>query len=197
MKILVACEYSGTVRDAFAKAGHDAMSCDLLPTETDGKHYCGDVRDLKGEKFDLIIAHPPCTHLASSGAAHFAKKRADGRQQAAIDFFMLFANWDAEKIAIENPIGIMSKIWRKPDQIIHPFHFGHPVSKATCLWLKNLPPLVPTNIVEPQWHTCANGIRHSLWDYEISCMKHSLRGKMRSKTFQNIADAFVSQWGKQ
>lgn len=147
MKVLVACEYSGTVRDAFAAKGHEAWSCDILPSDTPGNHYQGDVGDILSNHWDLIIAHPPCTHLAVSGCRWFDKKIADGRQQAAVDFFMKFTNINCNKIAIENPISIMSTKYRKPDQIIHPYMFGDGERKATCLWLKNLPKLFPTNIV--------------------------------------------------
>ncbi len=194
MRVLVACEFSGVVRDAFIKRGHDAMSCDLLPSEVPGPHYKGDARDILGDGWDLMIAHPPCTHLASSGAAHFAAKRLDGRQQQGIDLFLSFTQTNIPKWAIENPIGIMSKRFRAPSQIIHPYQFGHPVSKATCLWTWWLPDLVPTQIVEPEWHTGKDGKRHSQWDYEIS-MDHKHRAHRRSRTFQGIADAMAAQWG--
>jgi hypothetical protein len=183
MKVLIACEYSGIVRDAFIKRGHNAMSCDLLPTDVPGPHYKGDVFDVIGDGWDLMIAHPPCTHLAVSGAKHFAAKRADGRQQKAIDFFMALANIPIERYAIENPICIMSTAWRKPDQIIQPWQFGHGETKATCLWLKNLPPLKATNIVdgrEQRIHKMPPGPN---------------RWKERSKTFQGVADAMAEQWG--
>ena len=183
MKILVACEYSGTVRDAFIRAGHDAMSCDMLPTERPGPHYHGDVMDILGKDWDMLIAHPPCTHLAVSGARHFARKRESGEQQAAIDFFMSMANSGIEKIAIENPICIMSTVWRKPDQIIQPWQYGHGETKATCLWLENLPPLTPTNIVDGR-------------EARIHKMPPSAdRWKLRSKTYHGIADAMAAQWG--
>lgn len=185
MKVLVACEYSGRVREAFRARGHDAWSCDLLPCE-DGSdfHFEGDVETvLKYSSWDLIIAHPPCTHLAVSGARHFAEKRADGRQQQAIDFFMMLANQDVTRIAIENPVCIMSSKWRKPDQIIHPWQFGHGETKATCLWLKNVPLLKPTDIVEgrePRVHKMAPSPD---------------RWKERSRTYQGIANAMAEQWG--
>ena len=183
MKVLVACEYSGVVRDAFIKRGHDAMSCDILPTDAPGPHYQGDVMDILNDGWDLMIAHPPCTHLAVSGAKHFAAKRADGRQQQGIDFFMLLANAPIKRYAIENPVCIMSTIWRKPDQIIQPWQFGHGETKATCLWLKNLPNLVPTNIVEGR-------------EAKVHKMPPSPnRWKLRSKTYQGIADAMAQQWG--
>jgi hypothetical protein len=147
MKVLIACEYSGTVRDAFIRLGHDAVSCDLLPSEKKGPHIKGDVfGDIiyMGHKFDLIIAHPPCTHLAVSGARWFKDKKQE--QESAITFFMRFTKLNC-MWAIENPIGIMSRIYRKPDQIIQPWQFGHGETKATCLWLNGLPKLVPTNIV--------------------------------------------------
>ena len=147
MKILVACEMSGVVRDAFSKKGHDVMSCDLMESLAPGNHYKGDVFDIIDNGWDMMIAFPPCTHLAVSGARWFPQKRADGRQQEGIDFFMKLVNSNIPKIAIENPIGIMSSVYRKPDQIIQPWMFGHGETKATCLWLKNLPTLQPTNVV--------------------------------------------------
>ena len=183
MKVLIACEYSGRVRDAFIKLGHDAISCDLLPTDAPGPHYQGDVFDIINDGFDLMIAHPPCTHLAVSGARHFARKRESGEQQEAIDFFMRLANAPIEKIAIENPVCIMSSIWRKPDQIIQPWQFGHGETKATCLWLKGLPKLQPTNIVSGR-------------DDRIHKMPPSPnRWKERSRTYQGVADAMAAQWG--
>jgi len=183
VRVLIACEYSGTVRDAFIAKGHDAISCDLLPTDKPGPHYQGDVFEIINDGFDLMIAHPPCTHLAVSGARHFAAKRADGRQQEAIDFFIRLAMADIPKMAIENPVCIMSSIWRKPDQIIQPWQFGHGETKATCLWLKGLPLLQPTNIVEGRAD-------------RIHKMPPSPdRWKLRSTTYQGIADAMAEQWG--
>ena len=197
MKVLIACEFSGTVRDAFIKAGHDAMSCDLEPTDVPGPHYQGDVFDIIDGGWDLMIAHPPCTHLAVSGAAHFAKKRADGRQQQGIDFFMALANCNIPKYAIENPIGIMSSNWRKPNQIIQPWQYGHHTTKSTCLWLKDLPLLQPTNIVDKgEVWVAKSGKRMSKWFYESSCLPPKERERMRNKTFQGIADAMAQQWGK-
>ena len=196
MRVLVACEFSGVVRDAFIKAGHTALSCDLMPTDKPGPHYQGDVMDIIGGGWDLMIAHPPCTHLAVSGARHFAKKRADGRQQEGIDFFMALARAAIPRYAIENPIGIMSNIWRKPDQIIQPWQYGHSVTKSTCLWLKGLPALTPTDIVDKgvTW-TAKSGKRMSQWYYDSSCLNPKEREKMRNKTFQGIADAMADQWG--
>ena len=183
MRVLVACEYSGRVRDAFIQAGHDAMSCDLLPTDSPGPHYQGSVLEILHDKWDLMIAHPPCTHLAVSGARHFAAKRADGRQQDAIDFFLELARAPIPRIAIENPVCIMSSVWRKPDQTIQPWQFGHGETKATCLWLKNLPHLVPTDIVSGR-------------EARIHKMPPSPdRWKLRSKTYIGIAEAMANQWG--
>mgnify|MGYP001137933756 CR=1 FL=1 len=183
MRVLIACEYSGVVRDAFTAMGHDAMSCDLLPTETPGQHYQGDVRDVLDYPWDLMIAHPPCTDLSVSGARHFEAKRMDGRQQASASFFMALAKADIPMIAIENPVCIMSSLYRKPDQIIQPWQFGHGETKATCLWLKGLAPLQPTNIVdgrEQRVHRMAPGPD---------------RWKERSRTFAGIGAAMAQQWG--
>jgi len=183
MKVLVACEFSGIVRDAFLSRGHDAMSCDLLPTDTPGPHYQGDVRDVLDYPWDLMIAHPPCTHLSVSGARYFAEKKIDGRQQSAISFFMMLTKVDIPRIAIENPVSIMSSMHRKPDQVIQPWQFGHGETKATCLWLKNLPKLRPSNIVEGREH-------------RVSRMPPGNdRWKERSKTFTGVADAMAAQWG--
>lgn len=185
MKILVACEYSGAVRDAFIRGGHDAMSCDLLATESEGPHYQGSLFDVIDYPWDLMIAHPPCTHLSVSGSRHFEAKRMDGRQQAAVAFFMQIVRRSAHipMTAIENPVCIMSSLYRKPDQIIQPWQFGHGETKATCLWLKNLPQLVPTNIVDGR-------------EARIHKMPPSPdRWKERSKTYQGIADAMAMQWG--
>ena len=181
-RVLVACEYSGTVRDAFIAQGHDAMSCDLLPTESPGPHHQGSVLDILDHGWDLMIAFPPCTHLASSGARWFAAKRADGRQQQGIEFFMAIANAGIPRIAIENPVGIMSTQWRKPDQIIQPWQYGHGETKATCLWLDGLPMLRPTDIVD--------GREQRIWKLPPS----PDRWKLRSTTFRGIADAMAQQW---
>lgn len=183
MKVLVACEYSGVVRDAFLAMGHDAMSCDLLPTDAPGPHYQGDVRDVINYPWDLMIAHPPCTDLSVSGARHFEAKKMDGRQQASASFFMMLARADIPRIAIENPVCIMSTLYRKPDQVIQPWQFGHGETKATCLWLKGLPLLEPTNIVNGR-------------DNRIHRMPPSEdRWKLRSITYAGIAKAFAEQWG--
>ena len=182
MRVLVACEFSGAVRDAFIRGGHDAMSCDLLPTDTPGPHYQGDVRDVLNYPWDAMIAFPPCTDLTVSGARWFKEKRMDGRQQAGASFFMLLARADIPMIAIENPVGIMSSLWRRPDQVIQPWQFGHGETKATCLWLKNLPTLKATNIVEGR-------------EQRIHRMPPGPnRANERSKTFTGIAAAMADQW---
>ena len=184
MKILVACEESQAVTIELRKLGHEAYSCDII--ECSGGHpewhLQQDVTPLLEEPWDMIIAFPPCTHLAVSGAKHFEQKRKDGRQQQGIDFFMMFADVDCPRVAIENPIGIMSTIWRKPDQIIQPWWFGHGETKATCLWLKGLPRLVPTDIVD--------GREQRVWKMPPS----EDRAKLRSKTFPGIAKAMAEQW---
>lgn len=183
MRVLIACEYSGRVRDAFLANGHDAISCDLLPTDAPGPHYQGDVFDIINDGFDLMIAHPPCTHLAVSGARHFAAKKASGVQDEALDFVRRLLDAPIEKIALENPISIISSRIRKPSQIIQPWQFGHGETKATCLWLKNLPLLVPTNIVEGR-------------SDRIHKMPPSPdRWKLRSTTYMGVAQAFADQWG--
>src|SRR5208283_319604 len=181
VKILIACEFSGRVRDAFIREGHDAVSCDFIQSESPGPHIVGDVRDVVSSEWGMMIAFPPCTHLASSGARWFSGKRQE--QNEAIDFFMFLVNAPIRQIAIENPIGIMSTQYRKPDQIIQPWMFGHGETKATCLWLKNLPLLVPTNVVDgrkPRVHYASPGPN---------------RWKERSRTLQGIADAMAEQWG--
>ena len=181
MKVLVACEFSGTVRDAFIAKGHDAISCDLLPTERTGPHYQGDVLNIINNGFDLMIAHPPCTHLAVSGARWFKEKQKE--QAAALEFVRSLMNAHVDKICIENPVSIISSRIRKPDQIIQPWMFGHGETKATCLWLKGLPKLQPTNIVdgrEARIHRMPPGPD---------------RWKERSRTFTGIAAAMAEQWG--
>ncbi len=183
MKILIACEYSGIVRDAFSRKGHDVMSCDLLPTDSKGHHYKGDVKDVLDYPWDLMIAHPPCTDLSVSGARHFEKKKENGCQYASVSFFMSLIKCDIPKIAVENPISIMSTLYRKPDQIIQPWQFGHGETKATCLWLKGLPKIQPTNIVSGREDRI-----HKL-------PPTADRWRIRSTTYQGIADAFSDQWG--
>jgi len=189
MKVLVACEFSGIVRDAFAAKGHDAWSCDLLPSEKPGNHIQGNVLDVVGNNWDLMIAHPPCTDLAVSGAAWFKEKIADGRQMAALRFVRFLLEAPIPKICVENPVSVISTKIRKPDQIIQPFWFGFPESKKTCLWLKNLPLLVPTEIVEPTW-VIRGGKRYS----PLQARTGKGSWKERSRTFQGIADAMADQW---
>ena len=182
MKVLIACEYSGTVRDAFSALGHYAVSCDLLPTEKPGEHYQGDVMDIINDGWDIMIAHPPCTHLAVSGARWFKDKQEE--QAQALLFVQALMNAPIEKIAIENPVSIISSRIRKPEQVIQPWMFGHGETKATCLWLKNLPKLFPTNIVDGR-------------ENRIHKMPQSKnRWKERSRTYEGIATAMAMQWGK-
>ena len=193
MKVLVACEESQEVCKAFRVLGHEAYSCDIEPCSGGHPewHLQCDALEIIKMRWDLIIAHPPCTDLAVSGAAWFAEKRADGRQQAAIDFFMQFVNAACERIAVENPVSIMSTQYRKPDQIVHPWMFGHPEKKATCLWLKGLPLLVPTNDVSNYMKTLPKNQQERLYYLPPS----PDRAKLRSKTFPGIARAMAEQWG--
>jgi site-specific DNA-cytosine methylase len=194
MKVLIACEFSGVVREAFSKCGHDAWSCDLIDTLVHGNHIMGDIRDVLDDKWDLMIAHPPCTHLASSGARWFPDKQQE--QTEAYMFFMELAHANIPKICIENPIGVMSTMYRKPDQIVQPWMFGHKVTKATCLWLKGLPKLEPTNIVDKgEFIVLPDGTRQSKWFYDTSKGKKSERGLVRSITFKGFADALAQQYG--
>jgi hypothetical protein len=201
MKILVACEFSGVVRDAFINRGHDAWSCDILPTDIrPERHITGDVLEVIDDGWDMLLAFPPCTHLSGSGCRwatdHWVKKKShpDGRywhdgskkreqRKAGAAFFMAMINAPITKIAVENPIGIMSTQYRKPDQIIQPWQFGHGETKATCLWLKGLPLLVPTDIVE--------GREQRIWKMAPS----ETRARERSKTYQGIANAMAQRWG--
>lgn len=201
---MIACEFSGTVRDAFRLKGHQAYSCDLLATEGDPLNYDFHIRNDLAEvlrmQWDMIIAFPPCTHLAVSGSKYFKEKIADGRQQQGIDFFMMIANHNCEKIAIENPVGIMSSKWRKPDQIIQPWQFGHPESKKTCLWLKGLPKLIPTNILpfpgNGRWdNQTQDGQNKLIHNGKWIGFNNPLTQKLRGKTYQGIANAMAEQWG--
>ena len=185
VRVLIGCECSGVVRDAFLALGHDAMSCDLQETDVPGPHYCGDVFDVIDYPWDLAIFHPECTHLSVSGARHFKAKRLDGRQQSAAAFFMRLVRRSSHipHVAFENPVSVISSIWRPADQTIQPWQFGHGETKATCLWLRNLPKLQPTNIVdgrEPRIHKMPPSAQ---------------RSKERSKTYSGIAEAFAQQWG--
>ena len=198
MRVLIACEFSGTVREAFRERGHDAWSCDLLPTEREGQHIVGDVMEVLGNGWDLAICHPPCTYLTVSGNKWMKPEYADrfpGRaeqRESAVKFFMALANAHIPKIAIENPIGVMSSLWRKPDQVIQPWMFGHGETKATCLWLKNLPKLVPTHM--------KGDLFAEEEPMERQQRLHRLppsadRWKERSRTFSGIAKAMAEQWG--
>jgi hypothetical protein len=197
MRVLVACEYSGTVRDAFIRAGHYAMSCDLLPSEsTIGDHYQGNVLDILDHEWDLMIAHPPCTYLCSSGL-HWNKRKPERTQQTeeALDFVRILLDAPIPKIALENPIGCISTRIRKPSQTIQPYHFGDDASKSTCLWLKGLPLLLPTDFVEPR---IVNGKRR--WANQTDSGQNRLppspdRWKIRSETYVGIANAMAAQWG--
>jgi len=181
VKVLVACEFSGTVREAFRSKGHDAWSCDLLPTNRPGQHITGDVRRILSDGWDLLIAHPPCTYLAVSGARWFKDRLAE--QADAIDFVRLLLSADIPRVALENPVGVISSRIRKPDQIIQPWQFGHGETKATCLWLKNLPKLTPTDVVSGR-------------EQKVHRMPPSPdRWKLRSLTYPGIAHAMAEQWG--
>lgn len=181
MKVLVACEYSGRVRDAFIKQGHDALSCDLLPTDEEGPHYQGDVLDIIADGWDLMVAHPPCTFLAVSGARWFKDRMP--QQLEALDFVRTLLGAPIDLIALENPVSVISTKIRKPDQIIQPWMFGHGETKATCLWLKNLPKLLPTDVVD--------GREQKVWKMPPG----KDRWKMRSLTYQGVANAMADQWG--
>lgn len=199
MRVLVACEYSGTVRDAFRSRGHDAWSCDLLPTDGNPTyHYCRDVLDILNDDWDMMIAHPPCTYLCSSGL-HWNKRRPEraALTEEALAFVAKLLNAPIAKIALENPIGCISSRIRKPDQVIQPWQFGHDASKATCLWLKGLPLLSPTRLIEPR---LINGKKR--WGNQTDSGQNKLppsadRWKIRSTTYQGIADAMADQWGNQ
>ena len=183
LRVLVACEYSGRVRDAFRRHGHEAMSCDLLPTETPGPHHQGPVQDVLNDGWDLMVAHPPCTDLAISGSRWLAQKQADGRTDAALAFVRLLMAAPIDRWCIENPVSLISSRIRKPDQIIQPWQFGHGETKATCLWLKNLPRLRPTN--------CVDGRDGRVWLMPPS----PDRWKERSRTYEGVAQAMADQWG--
>ncbi len=195
MRVLIACESSGAVRDAFRARGHFAMSCDLLPSEQPGPHHQGDVRELLGQEWDLLIAHPPCTYLSVSGMHWTTRGLRDPKlTEDALDFVRLFMNAPIERVAIENPVSVISSRIRKPDQIIQPYQFGHDASKKTCLWLKGLPLLKPTQMVEPR---IVNGKQR--WGNQTDSGQNKLppskdRWKLRSKTYEGIADAMAAQW---
>jgi len=193
MKILIACEESQAVANEFRKLGHEAYSCDIEPCSGGHPeyHFQQDVIPLLKEKWDMIIAFPPCTHLAVSGARWFKQKREDGRQQQAIDFFMQFTDLDCPRVVIENSIGIMSTKWRKPDQIIQPWMFGHKETKATCLWIKGLPKLKETSNVKKWLALMPKKEKHAVWYMSPG----PYRSKLRSRTYIGIAKAMASQYG--
>jgi hypothetical protein len=196
MKILVACEYSGTVRDAFIRGGHEAMSCDLLPTDAPGPHYQGDVMDIIGDGWDLMVAHPPCTYLSVSGMHWTTRGLRDPQlTEDALEFVRQLMAAPISRIAIENPVSVISSQIRKPDQIITPYQFGHDASKKTCLWLKGLPLLRPTQFIEPR---IVNG--KPRWGNQTDSGQNKLppsadRWKIRSETYTGIANAMAYQWG--
>lgn len=195
MKVLVACEYSGIVRDAFIRQGHDAISCDILPSESSfGPHHQGCVLEyLKkhASDFDLMVAHPPCTHLSTSGARWFTEgKKPMHLREEALDFVRALLDAPIGMIALENPVSVISSAIRPADQMIHPWQFGHPESKKTCLWLKRLPALVPTNNVYAEMMRLPKKERHRVW------WMGSGKGKERSLFFEGIADAMAIQWGQ-
>lgn len=196
MKVLVACEYSGTVRNAFIRAGHDAMSCDLLPTDAPGPHYQGDVMDIINDGWDLMVAHPPCTYLSVSGMHWTTRGLRDPQlTEDALAFVRLLMDAPIKRIAIENPVSVISSKIKKPDQIINPYEFGHDASKKTCLWLKDLPLLRATQMIEPRM---VNGKQR--WGNQTDSGQNKLtpsayRWKIRSETYQGIADAMANQWG--
>lgn len=201
MRVLVACEFSGRVREAFRKLGHEAWSCDVLPADDNSPyHIQDDVLKHLDDGWDLMIAHPPCTHLAVSGARYFPEKIADGRQQAALDFVQRLLVADIPMIALENPVSVISSKIRKPTQTIQPYQFGHPETKKTCLWLKGLPKLTPTNVVEPDFMRNHDGSfkldKKGKKYSRIHWMtpSHPDRAKLRSLTYQGIADAMANQW---
>ena len=201
MKILIASEYSGRVRDAFIARGHDAMSCDLLPTDAPGPHYQGDVFDIINDGWDLMVAHPPCTYLSVSGMHWTTRGLRDPQlTEDALAFVQRLMDAPVERIAVENPISVISSRIRKPDQIISPYQFGHDASKKTCLWLKNLPLLTATQIVEPRIVITPSGKPAKRWgnqcdNYGQDKLPPSAdRWKLRSATYQGIADAMAAQW---
>ena len=196
MKVLVACEYSGTVRDAFIRAGHDAMSCDLLPTDAPGPHYQGDVMDVIGDGFDLMVAHPPCTYLSVSGMHWTTRGLRDPQLTIdALAFVRRLMDAPIPRIAIENPVSVISSRIRRPDQVIQPWMFGHDASKKTCLWLKGLPPLTPTQIVAPRMVNGKPRYGNQTDSGQNRLPPSADRWKIRSETYSGIADAMANQWG--
>jgi hypothetical protein len=206
VKVLVACEYSGRVRDAFTGLGHDAVSCDLLPSDTPGAHMQCDVREALQLRWDLVVAFPPCTHLSKVGARYWSQWQASGQQEQALRLVRDLLDCDAPRVCVENPVGRISTAIRRPDQIIQPYEHGDPWQKATCLWLRNLPKLTPTALVEPRGRWVDGGTysgtggKGSAPNYEGSYSEATTKGNgsrahNRSKTFPGIACAMASQWG--
>ena len=204
MRVLIGCEFSGIVREAFKAKGHDAWSCDLLPTEIPGQHIQGDVLEILNDGWDLMVAHPPCTYLSNAGIRWFNEKKygeeARKRKKKRIEafkFVMRLANAPIPHLAIENPVGWLNSHWRKPDQIIHPYYFGDPDSKRTCLWLKNLPLLQPTKIVKPKIYAYfKRGKKKGKPIYGTQYLQLAPdRWKNRSRTYRGIAEAIADQWG--
>ena len=196
MKVLVACEFSGIVRDAFSEHGHDVMSCDLLPTEAPGWHYQGNVMDVLNDGWDLMIAHPPCTFLTVSANRSFLNN--PGRWKSRLDamnFVYDLMNCEIDKICIENPVGVISTHIRKPEQYIQPYEYGHTDSKKTGLWLKNLPLLKPTKIVTPEWMTTGSGKRMSRTHWFYPSTNNPKNAMIRSRTYTGVAKAMANQWG--
>lgn len=191
-RLLVACEFSGTVRDAFIRKGWDAVSCDLLPTDAPGPHIQGDALEILSEGWDMMIAHPPCTHLAASGAAWFHKKERE--QSEGLAFVRALMDAPIPRIALENPVGVISSAIRPPTQIVQPYWFGHRDMKTTCLWLKGLPRLTPTRIVEPEYVTLKDGSLYPKWSFDTFRLPAKDRWRERSKTFLGIAEAMADQW---
>lgn len=197
MRVLLACEFSGVTRSTFSERGHDAWSCDLLPSEKPGQHVQGDVSKLLKESWDLVIAHPPCQYLSYAGVAHWNKPGREENREAALKFFMSCVNANAPRVCVENPVGWPNVVFRKPDQIINPFQFGHPERKKTCLWLKGLPLLSETEAVkpeEPAFRDATTGKRRYFTDRHSNKIG---RAYSRSRTFQGIANAMAEQWGGQ
>jgi hypothetical protein len=192
MKVLIACEFSGVVREAFKARGHDAWSCDLLPTEIPGKHFEGDVFQIINGGWDLMIAHPPCTYLSYAGTRHWNVPGRGEKRREALGFFMALYEAPVNKICIENPVGYPNSVWRKPEQIIHPYYFGDPFQKRTCLWLKNLPSLKHDGGVKPPpYYLTSTKGKAITWTEGVT----KDRAKERSKTFPGIARAMAEQWG--
>jgi hypothetical protein len=196
MKILIACEFSGAVRDAFILRGHKALSCDIMPTESPGPHYKGDVRDVLNDGWDMMVAHPPCTYLSVSGIHWNNRGRGWEETNKALEFVKALMNAPIDKICIENPVSIISSRIRKPDQSIQPYQFGHNASKKTCLWLKGLPNLTPTQIIQPR---IVSGKKR--WGNQTDSGQNKLppskdRWKLRSKTYSGIAEAMANQWSE-